>query len=38
MKNVSRMVHPILEGAIEVGEGFGAAAEAQIIAEVISAL
>jgi len=36
MKDMCWMVHAILEGPIKVREGFGAAAEAHILAKVIS--
>lgn len=38
MEDVSGVVHTVLEGAVEMGEGLCAAAEAHALAEVIATL
>ena len=38
MEDVGWMVHVLLEGTIEVGEGFGATSEPETLAEVVTTL
>lgn len=38
MENVCGVVHTVLEGTVEMGEGFGTAAEPHALAEVVATL
>ena len=38
VEDVGGVVHALLEGAVEVGEGLGGAREAHVLAEVVAAL